>query len=140
MPETNIPEFLPGMLYLLILRTLARGPLHGYASVRRIKDSSEEALAIEEGSLSPALNRMRPCGARLFPHPHCRAKLAPRPRQSFASRDAALLQFIGMRLYVELQFVIELMVEASPTPEICQLPCQLFQPIHRDLYVVRITS
>jgi len=80
----------------------------------RIKDSSEEALAIEEGSLYPALNRMLPCGARLFPHPHCRAKLAPRPRQSFASRDAALLQFIGMRLYVELQFVIELMVEASP--------------------------
>ncbi len=58
MPETNIPELLPGTLYLLILRTLARGPLHGYAIARRIKDSSEEALEIEEGSLYPALNRM----------------------------------------------------------------------------------
>lgn len=58
MPDTNIPEFLPGTLYMLVLRTLARGPLHGYAIARRIKESSGEALAIEEGSLYPALNRM----------------------------------------------------------------------------------
>ena len=58
MQEPHTPEFLPGTLYMLILRTLARGPLHGYAIARRIKDSSEEALAIEEGSLYPALNRM----------------------------------------------------------------------------------
>ena len=43
---------------MLVLRTLARGPLHGYAIARRIKDSSEDALEIEEGSLYPALNRM----------------------------------------------------------------------------------
>jgi len=43
---------------MLILRTLARGPLHGYAIARRIKESSEAALEIEEGSLYPALNRM----------------------------------------------------------------------------------
>jgi transcriptional regulator len=52
------PELLPGTLYLLILKTLARGPLHGYAIARRIKESSEETLEIEEGSLYPALNRM----------------------------------------------------------------------------------
>jgi transcriptional regulator len=52
------PELLPGTLYMLILRTLARGPLHGYAIARRIKESSEAALEIEEGSLYPALNRM----------------------------------------------------------------------------------
>ncbi len=45
-------------LELFILRTLARGPLHGYAISKRIKNSSEEALEIEEGSLYPALNRM----------------------------------------------------------------------------------
>jgi len=55
---TPTPELLPGTLYLLILRTLARGPLHGYAIARRIKESSEAALEIEEGSLYPALNRM----------------------------------------------------------------------------------
>jgi len=37
---------------------LARGPLHGYAIARRIKESSSEALEVEEGSLYPALNRM----------------------------------------------------------------------------------
>src|SRR6202158_5145928 len=52
------PDLLPGTLYLLVLRTLARGPLHGYAIARRIKEASAEALEIEEGSLYPALNRM----------------------------------------------------------------------------------
>ena len=56
MPESS--EFLPGTLYMLILRTLASGPLHGYAIAKRIKTGSHEALSIEEGSLYPALNRM----------------------------------------------------------------------------------
>jgi PadR family transcriptional regulator PadR len=54
----DIPEFLPGTLYMLVLRALARGPLHGYAIARRIKDASANALEIEDGSLYPALNRM----------------------------------------------------------------------------------
>ena len=52
------PEFLPGTLHLLILRSLSAGPLHGYAIAKRIKDVSQSALAVEEGSLYPALNRM----------------------------------------------------------------------------------
>src|SRR5271157_2237803 len=58
MAPNTIPELLPGTLYLLILRTLSRGPLHGYAIVKRIKDVSHEGLRIEDGSLYPALNRM----------------------------------------------------------------------------------
>src|SRR3954453_17017946 len=58
MPPTTAPEFLPGTLYMLVLRTLAAGPLHGYAIAARIKSVSREALAVEEGSLYPALNRM----------------------------------------------------------------------------------
>jgi len=57
MPELN-PELLPGTLYLLILRTLARGPMHGYAVAKRIKEHSADTLQIEDGSLYPALNRM----------------------------------------------------------------------------------
>ena len=57
MPATQ-PEFLPGTLYMIILRSLASGPLHGCAIAKRIKTASKEALAIEEGSLYPALNRM----------------------------------------------------------------------------------
>lgn len=56
--STEIPELLPGTLYMLVLRALSRGPLHGYAIARRIKDTSAQALAIEDGSLYPALNRM----------------------------------------------------------------------------------
>src|SRR5580692_13033382 len=57
-PPPNSPELLPGTLYLLVLRTLARGPLHGYAIARRIKEHSDDTLQIEDGSLYPALNRM----------------------------------------------------------------------------------
>ena len=56
MGERN--ELLPGTLYMLILRTLAAGPLHGYAIVKRVKDASREGIEIEDGSLYPALNRM----------------------------------------------------------------------------------
>ena len=58
MGSNPIPELLPGTLYLLILRTLSHGPLHGYAIVKRIKDASREGLRVEDGSLYPALNRM----------------------------------------------------------------------------------
>ena len=56
MPDS--PQLLPGTLYMLILRTLAAGPLHGYAIAKRIKECSAEVLDVEEGSLYPALNRM----------------------------------------------------------------------------------
>lgn len=56
--EQDSPQLLPGTLYLLILRTLSSGPLHGYAISRRIKQCSAEVLDVEEGSLYPALNRM----------------------------------------------------------------------------------
>jgi len=55
--ETS-PDLLPGTLYMLVLRTLTHGPLHGYAIAKRIRQCSGETLEIEEGSLYPALNRM----------------------------------------------------------------------------------
>ena len=58
MGERTIPELLPGTLYMLILRTLSAGPLHGYAIAKRVKEASQEGLVIEDGSLYPALNRM----------------------------------------------------------------------------------
>jgi transcriptional regulator len=47
----------PGTLILLILRVLAREPLHGYAIAQRIKALSSEELSVEEGSLYPALQK-----------------------------------------------------------------------------------
>jgi transcriptional regulator len=52
-------EIPPGTLYLLILRTLARGGrLHGYEIANSIQRASRDVLQIEEGSLYPALQRM----------------------------------------------------------------------------------
>lgn len=58
MPTNDIPQLLPGTLFLLILKSLARGPLHGYAIAKHIKSASANGLEIEDGSLYPALNRM----------------------------------------------------------------------------------
>jgi transcriptional regulator len=49
---------LQGALDLLILRTLRRGPLHGYGIVCNIQQTSEGVLEVEEGSLYPALHRI----------------------------------------------------------------------------------
>lgn len=51
-------ELLPGTLDLLVLKTLGVGPLHGYAIAREIQRRSGDVLAVEEGSLYPALHRM----------------------------------------------------------------------------------
>jgi len=57
--EMNRDEIPPGTLYLLILRTLARGgELHGYEIANSIERLSEDVLRVEEGSLYPALQRM----------------------------------------------------------------------------------
>src|SRR3984893_18478482 len=55
----NRDELLPGTLYLLILKTLARGgELHGDEIARSIQQISRDVLQVEEGSLYPALQRM----------------------------------------------------------------------------------
>lgn len=51
-------ELLQGTLDLLILKTLALEPAHGFAIARRIQQVSGEVLKVEEGSLYPALYRM----------------------------------------------------------------------------------
>jgi len=51
-------DSLPGSLDMLILKTLSRGKLHGYAIVQSIQQSSGDELLIEEGSMYPALQRL----------------------------------------------------------------------------------
>jgi PadR family transcriptional regulator, regulatory protein PadR len=55
---TRNPELLPGTLDLLILRTLQKGSLHGWAVSERIQEISEDVLQINQGSLYPALHRL----------------------------------------------------------------------------------
>ena len=58
MPNQQRKDLFPGALEMMILRTLRRQPLHGYALVQHIKKTSDDLLQIEEGSLYPALQRM----------------------------------------------------------------------------------
>lgn len=58
MASKKPPELLPGTLDLMILKTLAVGPNHGYGIARRIKQTSDDVLRVEEGSLYPALHRL----------------------------------------------------------------------------------
>lgn len=58
MKKTVQRDLFPGALEMMILRTLKRQPMHGYALVQHIKRTSQEVLQIEEGSLYPALQRL----------------------------------------------------------------------------------
>ncbi|HZM01633.1 MAG TPA: PadR family transcriptional regulator [Candidatus Saccharimonadales bacterium] len=60
--QNSKAELLQGTLDLLILKTLNPGPLHGYAIVQSIQKRSDDILAVEEGSLYPALHRMEEKG------------------------------------------------------------------------------
>ena len=56
MPKPS--DLLQGTLDLLILRTLAREPLHGWRISKRIQELSGDVLAVGQGSLYPALHRL----------------------------------------------------------------------------------
>jgi len=52
-------DLFPGALEMMVLRTLERQSMHGYALVQHIKRTSDDLLQVEEGSLYPALQRLR---------------------------------------------------------------------------------
>ena len=58
MTNNDSAQLLPGTLFMLILKSLSRGRLHGYAIAKRIKQASDNGLEIEDGSLYPALHRL----------------------------------------------------------------------------------
>jgi PadR family transcriptional regulator PadR len=62
MPPTDRDDLFPGALEMMVLQTLRRGPLHGYALAQAIKQASDELVHVEEGSLYPALQRMLKAG------------------------------------------------------------------------------
>jgi len=55
-------DLLQGTLDLLILKTLVRGPIHGWAISKRIQLLSDEELSVGQGSLYPALHRLESQG------------------------------------------------------------------------------
>lgn len=93
---------LHGTLDALILKTLSWGPRHGYAIGRWLRESSDEAIQVEEGSLYPALYRMERQGwiqaewgtselgrkARFY-------HLTPRGRKQLAAETERFAQFVA---------------------------------------------
>src|SRR5437764_1660936 len=59
---TSKRDLLPGTLDMLVLKTLSAGPRHGYGIALHIKQLSKDVLQVDEGSLYPALQRMRQRG------------------------------------------------------------------------------
>ena len=55
-------DLVQGTVDLLILKTIALEPLHGWAIAQRIKQLSQEILQVQQGSLYPALQRLEKQG------------------------------------------------------------------------------
>lgn len=51
-------DLLQGTLDMLILKTLALGPMHGWGMAQRIRQMSNEVLQVQQGSLYPAVHRL----------------------------------------------------------------------------------
>jgi transcriptional regulator len=62
MDPTPQRDLFPGALEMMVLQSLRRAPMHGYALAQLIKRNSDDLLQIEEGSLYPALQRMLKAG------------------------------------------------------------------------------
>jgi PadR family transcriptional regulator PadR len=58
MGHEKTTDLLPGTLEMLILKTLTRGPMHGYGIAEYLQQVSEDVLQVGEGSLYPALQRL----------------------------------------------------------------------------------
>ncbi|MGH7513067.1 MAG: PadR family transcriptional regulator [Gemmatimonadales bacterium] len=93
---------LHGTLDALILKTLSWGPRHGYAVTRWLRDTSGDAIQVEEGSLYPALYRMERQGwieaewgtselgrkARFY-------RLTPKGRKQLVAETERFAQFVA---------------------------------------------
>jgi transcriptional regulator len=62
MPDAEPRDLFPGALEMMILQCLRREPMHGYLLAQIIRQTSDDLLQVEEGSLYPALQRMLKAG------------------------------------------------------------------------------
>ena len=62
MGDKSKPDLLQGTLDMLVLQILTLAPLHGYAIAQRLKQITNDALHVQQGSLYPALHRLEERG------------------------------------------------------------------------------
>jgi len=61
-PLAKSSDLIQGTLDLLVLKTLSRGPIHGWGIAKRIQELSDDVLSVGQGSLYPALHRLEQQG------------------------------------------------------------------------------
>jgi PadR family transcriptional regulator, regulatory protein PadR len=93
-------DVLQGTLDLLILKTLALGPLHGWGISKRVRQLSDDVLQVNQGSLYPALYRLEGRGwveAEWGTSPDGRRakfyRLTPEGRRAFAAERTSWRTF-----------------------------------------------
>jgi transcriptional regulator len=59
---TSTGDLLHGALDMLVLKSLALGPMHGWAISQRLRDVTRDVLKVNQGSLYPALHRLEDAG------------------------------------------------------------------------------
>jgi transcriptional regulator len=62
MSKSTKRDILPGLLDLLILKCVSVQPMHGYAIAQYLQQATRDVIQVQEGSLYPALQRMRQKG------------------------------------------------------------------------------
>jgi transcriptional regulator len=109
MATTPRRELLPGTLDMLILKTLTVQSMHGYGIAQELQRRSREVIRVEEGSLYPALQRMRQKGwiaaewrqtpnnqrARYYTIPRAGRRQLGEQEAGFADLVAAIQQVLG---------------------------------------------
>jgi PadR family transcriptional regulator, regulatory protein PadR len=102
-------DLLPGTLDMLILKTLTVQPMHGYGIAQHLQRLSQDVIRVEEGSLYPALQRMRQKGwiaaewqqtpnnqrARYYTITRAGRKQLGEQQEGFAELVAAIQQILG---------------------------------------------
>jgi PadR family transcriptional regulator PadR len=102
MTPTPRRDLLPGTLDMLILKTLTIQPMHGYGIAQHLQRLSDDVIRVEEGSLYPALQRMRQKGWitaewRQTPN-NQRARyytVTARGRRHLGQQESGLLELLG---------------------------------------------
>jgi PadR family transcriptional regulator, regulatory protein PadR len=109
MPKPS--DLLQGTLDLLILKTLAREPLHGWGIAKRIQLLSGDVLSVGQGSLYPALHRLEQQG---WIEAEWRESEVGRSAKFYSlTRDGKKQLERELRCWTRLSSAVELLIESA---------------------------
>ena len=100
-----------GQLDMLLLAALARGPVHGYGVIARLRDDSDGVFAMPEGTIYPALHRLEDAGFVSSTDEFVGGKR----RRTYALTDAGVARLEARRAeWTAFSTVVSRMIGAQP--------------------------